>query len=99
MSTFSARIHVAKMEHQCDDCYNSIKIGEYYMKLYGNAYRLDPPNTYHIHLKCLIGTKPDEKILEAFRKSGLMYKLDPSECFTVIQLAHEVETDATNSTR
>lgn len=76
MSTISANIFVAKKTYQCVDCHHYILPGEKYMRLYGFAETGDPMDTHHFHLKCLIGMRPDSKMLGAFFKKHIPFKMD-----------------------
>jgi hypothetical protein len=80
MSTISANVFVAKHAHQCIDCHKDIQLGEQYMRLYGFTETGDPMVTYHFHLRCLLGTRPDKKMQEAFRKKGITIELDHNGC-------------------
>lgn len=75
MPTISANVFVAKKEHFCIDCHRRILPGEKYMRLYGFAETGDPMSTYHFHLRCLLGTKPDKKMVEALAKKNIKYEL------------------------
>ena len=87
MSTISANVFVAKKTHQCVDCHRYILPGEQYMRLYGFCETGDPMDTHHFHLRCLLGTKPDKKMLNAFNsKNGLTYELDSNGHFDSIKL-------------
>jgi hypothetical protein len=46
------------------------------MRLYGFCEPGDPMDTHHFHLKCLIGMRPDAKMLGAFFKKKIPFKMD-----------------------